>query len=271
MYCEIKGTIQKLYDLDGNEYSNVDFFKVFIESINEFKKDHPHFIGARYIHSIYRGVSTEVMEASLMEIIEMKRLFPDFIAGFDFVGHEEEGNSIEHYRDCIQEANKYLKFFVHAGETNWYGHTDLNMIDAVLLDASRIGHAFGLSKHPLLADMIKERNIAIELCPISNQMLMLNQDPRNHPIIPLLARDFPVVICNDDPSLWGATGLSYDWYIVFMAMTPGSAGLEALKQFAINSIRYSAMEDRLKEDALEKWEKRWDEFLDDIILSVYVE
>ncbi|VEN43113.1 unnamed protein product [Callosobruchus maculatus] len=267
MYAEIKGTIQKLYDLDGNECSNVDFFKMFMESINEFKKDHPKFIGARYIHSIYRGVTTEVMKASLKEIVEMKQLFPDFIAGFDFVGHEEEGNSIEYYRDSIQEATKHLKFFVHAGESNWYGHTDLNMIDAALLNASRIGHAFGLSKHPLLAEMIKEGNIAIELCPISNQILMLNQDPRNHPVIPLLARDFPVVICNDDPSLWGAAGLSYDWYVVFMAMTPEGAGLEVLKQFAINSIRYSAMEDGLKKEAFEKWEKYWDEFLDDIILS----
>ena len=49
----------------------------------------------------------------------------------------------------------------------------LNLFDAVLLGTRRIGHAFSLHKHPLLVDMVKEKKILVESCPISNEVLRL--------------------------------------------------------------------------------------------------
>lgn len=265
MYTELRGTFMPLYELNGRVYDTKEFFNVFIETVEEFKRNHPKFLGVRYIHSIYRGVTPEVLQNGLDELIKLKRIYPQFIAGFDFVGFEEEGRQIVDFYKVLLEAGKQIKFFFHAGETNWYGSTDLNLIDAVLLNCSRIGHAFAITKHPILMDLVKAKDIVIELCPISNQVLMLNSDPRNHPIISLLAKDFPVVISNDDPSAWGASGLSYDWYVAFMAMTPEKAGIEVLKMFAMNSIRYSAMEDDEKTNALDKWNLDWQNFLDDML------
>lgn len=94
---------------------------------------------------------------------------------------------------------------------------------------------------------------------------MLNEDPRNHPAAALMALDYPIVVGNDDPSIWNATGLSYDWYMVFMAMTPEFSGLEVLKQLAINSIEYSCMENDEKRSSIELWKKQWDKFIDDIL------
>ncbi|XP_018564010.1 adenosine deaminase 2 [Anoplophora glabripennis] len=265
MYTELRGTFMPLYDLNGTVYDTKEFFNVFIETVEEFKQDHPRFLGARYIHSIYRGVTPEVLKSGLDELITLKKLYPQFIAGFDFVGYEEEGRPIVEFHKVLLEASEELKFFFHAGETNWYGSTDLNLIDAVLLNSSRIGHAFALSRHPILMHLVKAKDIAIELCPISNQVLMLNEDPRTHPAISLLAKDFPVVISNDDPSAWGASGLSYDWYVAFLAMTPVDVGIEVLKKFAMDSIRYSAMNDDEKDTALEKWSLDWQIFLEDML------
>nr|XP_023028041.1 adenosine deaminase 2-like [Leptinotarsa decemlineata] len=265
MYTEIRGTFMSLYDLNGTKYDNEYFFNAFIETVEEFKRGHPDFLGVRYIHSIYRGVTIEVLKSGLEELIELKRKFPDFIVGFDFVGYEEEGKSLLDFHEILLEASKDLKFYFHAGETNWFGHTDLNLVDAVLLNTSRIGHGFGLDKHPVLIKIAKEKEMCVELCPISNQVLMLIQDPRNHPMVSLMAKGFPVVICNDDPSVWEATGLSYDWYYVFMAMTSRTAGIETLKQFALNSIKYSSMENNEKLNALKLWEKAWEKFLDEMI------
>jgi adenosine deaminase CECR1 len=265
MYTELRGTMMPLYELDGRTYSNQQFFEIFIETVNKFKAKHPRFIGVRYIHSIYRGVNEDVLRTGLDDIIKMKQLFPDFISGFDFVGFESEGKSIVDYRAQLLEAKKHLKFFFHAGETNWFGHVDLNLLDAILLNATRIGHGFAAVKHPALLKLGKERNIPFEICPISNQVLMLNEDPKNHPAAILMAIDYPLVICNDDPSIWNATGLSYDWYVAFMAMTPKTSGIEVLKQFAINSIVYSAMEAQEKKRAMEQWKTQWSEFLDNVL------
>lgn len=47
---------------------------------------------------------------------------------------------------------------------------DKNLIDAVLLNTSRIGHGYAIGKHPVVMETIKSKGIAIELNPISNQV-----------------------------------------------------------------------------------------------------
>ena len=64
-----------------------------------------------------------------------------------------------------------LKFFFHVGETDWQGsQADLNIMDAVLLNATRIGHGYSITKHPEVLKLAKEKDIPIEVCPISNQV-----------------------------------------------------------------------------------------------------
>ncbi|XP_057656697.1 adenosine deaminase 2-like [Diorhabda carinulata] len=266
IYTELRGTFMPLYELNGKIYNSKEFMKIFINTVERFKKNFPDFVGVRYIHSVYRGLTIENLTLQLDELTELKKLFPNFVAGFDLIGREEEGHCLFEIHQLLSKYSENLKFYFHAGETNWFGHTDLNIIDAVLLNSSRIGHGFGLNKHPVVTRLAKDKNICVELCPISNQVLMLISDPRNHPMIGLMAEGFPVVICNDDPSAWETIGLSYDWYVAFMAMTSENDGIRVLKQFALNSILYSAMEDEEKEVAVRIWEKSWQEFIDYIIL-----
>ncbi|XP_019870323.2 adenosine deaminase 2-like [Aethina tumida] len=268
LYTELKGTFMPLYELDGTTYNTRDFFRIFINTVEDFKKQHPDFLGVKYIHSVYRGVDNEVLSDALEALIELKEEFPNFIAGFDFVGYEEEGKTLYDYRHELLNASRHgMKFFFHAGETNWFGHTDLNLVDAVLLNASRIGHGFALDKHPNLIKLGKEKNIPIELCPISNQVLMLVKDLRNHPAASLMAQDYPVIVGNDDPSLWNASGLSYDWYVTFMGMTPEGVGLGFLKQLAINSLKFSEMNDDERARAYEIWNQKWNIYLDLVLAN----
>lgn len=159
-------------------------------------------------------------------------------------------------------------FFFHAGETNWYGcSSDINLFDAILLNTTRIGHGYAILKHPVLAQIVKKEKIAIEISPISNQVLKLVDDIRNHPATILIADNYPVVITCDDPSLWGAKGLSYDWYLAFMGLASKDADLRLLKQFALNSIVYSGMEMFEKYVAMEKWQQDWDTFINQILID----
>ena len=55
--------------------------------------------------------------------------------------------------------------------SDWLGtDVDENLYDAILLNASRIGHGYGIVKHPLLMQEAARRGIAMEVCPISNQV-----------------------------------------------------------------------------------------------------
>ena len=57
-----------------------------------------------------------------------------------------------------------------------------------------------------------------------------------------------MVISSDDPGLWDAKGLSYDYYSVFMAMASKTMDLKLIKKLVQNSLEYS----ELKGEKLER-------------------
>lgn len=138
-------------------------------------------------------------------------------------------------------------------------------MDAILLGTKRIGHGYGIVKHPKVFKAVKANDIAIEVNPISNQVLGLVDDYRNHPASVLLAENIPTVISSDDPSFWGTTPLSHDFYMAFLGIASQKSDLRVLKKFAMNSIRYSGMNDIEKKSAYAKWQLQWDKFIEDVI------
>lgn len=80
---------------------------------------------------------------------------------------------------------------------------------------------------------------------------------RNHPAADLFASGLPVVVSSDDPGLWGAKGLTYDFYEAFMGLMSASSDLRSLKQLAKNSLIYSSLNDSEKQYALAQWKDRW--------------
>jgi adenosine deaminase CECR1 len=69
---------------------------------------------------------------------------------------------------------------LHAGES--VERANSNLYDALLLGTKRIGHGFNLALHPHLKEIVKEKQICIECCPISNNVLGYVKDLRCHPV-----------------------------------------------------------------------------------------
>lgn len=62
------------------------------------------------------------------------------------------------------------------------------------MNTKRIGHGYSLYRHPVLWEAFKEKDIAIEISPISNQVLHLVQDLRNHPASFYISENVPIVV-----------------------------------------------------------------------------
>ena len=148
-----------------------------------------------------------------------------------------------------------LPLFHHAGETS--RAEGENLYDAILLGAPRIGHGLALVRHPLLMELVRQRGVAVEVCPISNQLLGYVPDLRSHPAVAYLNAGLAVVLASDDPAVMRHT-LSHDFYAAFMAW-----GLELrdLKQLAMSSLVHSAMSPDEKRRALTAWRARWATFV----------
>ena len=187
----------------------------------------------------------------MKQCIEMKIEFPEIIAGYDLVGQEDLGRPLSDlapelfwFRKACAQEGVDIPFFFHAGETLGDGDsTDENLFDAIILGTRRIGHGFSLYKHPLLIDMVKEKRILVESCPVSNEVLRLCSSIMSHPLPALLARGVPCSLCNDDPTILGqgVSGMSHDFWQALQGWE--NLGLEGLGSLAENSVRWASLDD----------------------------
>lgn len=131
----------------------------------------------------------------MQKFVNLQKKFPNFVIGFDLVGQEDIGKPLSIYVDKLKEISQNGRFYFHAGETNWFNTAaDKNLIDAILMNTKRIGHGYSLYKHPVLWAAFKEKDIAVEVSPISNQVLHLVYDLRNHPATFYIAENIPIVV-----------------------------------------------------------------------------
>nr|ABI20188.1 adenosine deaminase-like [Phlebotomus duboscqi] len=268
-YLELRGTLPPLYDLDGKIYNEEEVVEIYYNVTEEFKKEHSTFIGAKFIYAPVRFVDATGIKTLTTTVTKLHKRFPNLLAGFDLVGQEDKGGPLIGFSRELLELPESINFFFHSGETNWNGMTDDNLIAAVTLGTKRIGHGYALFKHPRVLKQVKKDKIAIEVCPISNQVLRLVADMRNHPGSILLAnKKYPMVISSDDPSFWEATPLSHDFYMAFMGLASYHQDLRMLKQLAINSLEYSSMTSKEKTNAMELWETEWEKFIKELETEV---
>ncbi|XP_017349959.1 adenosine deaminase 2-A [Ictalurus punctatus] len=265
LYLELRAGLSKTYELDGTIHDIEWSIQTYKNVTEQFKLERRDFMGIRLIVSVHRSQNLSTVKKAVKDTIEMQKRYPEIIAGFDLVGREDGGNSIYYFRDALSvpaEVKAKLSYFFHAGETDLYGtDVDRNILDALLFNTTRIGHGFALAHHPLAKELSRKMGVPVEVCPISNQVLKLVSDLRNHPAAVLMSEGHPMVVSSDDPTLFGTAGLTYDFYEAFVGLGGLSAGVGMLKELATNSIRYSSLPPVLKDKAMALWQEKWNKFI----------
>ena len=106
----------------------------------------------------------------------------------------------------------------------------------MLLGCTRIAHGFSLLKHPELIKIVKEKNICLEVCPVSNNILGYTHDMRIHPVRALLTKGIKCSISPDENGFFDSPGVTLDYLMAFLAW---DLDLADLQQLALNSLHFA--------------------------------
>jgi adenosine deaminase len=138
-----------------------------------------------------------------------------------------------------------LKGTIHAGEFACH-----NSMQEVIkhLPIQRIGHGIAAHKSSETMQMLKDYNIALEICPSSNIKLRLFQDLSVHPITTFLQHGIRISINSDDPPFFN-TSIGKEYDLVQQQYNFSDAMMREITSMA---IRDSFMEESLKPELLSR-------------------
>lgn len=147
-----------LHTLKGLSISQV--IESILAGIKEAEKKYP--IKANLILSCMR---TMTLADAICVVEEGKKFLNKGVVAIDLCGPENEGFAIE-FKEAIDLARNYgYRVTIHAGEAA----SGVNVLEAVkILKAERIGHGIGIIDVKEAYDIVKDKNIVLEMCPTSN-------------------------------------------------------------------------------------------------------
>lgn len=86
-----------------------------------------------------------------------------------------EGNLLrlitEYKSECESKYGIEMPLYLHCGESIVHHNNNLDIVLQQVQGVRRIGHGTQLVIKPHLIDTLKHRDIPVEVCPLSNQLL----------------------------------------------------------------------------------------------------
>jgi adenosine deaminase len=172
------------------------------------------------------------------------------------LGGSEHNHPPEPYREVYAQARK-MGFYtsVHAGEaagpTSVWGAIQV-------LQPDRIGHGTRVGEDPLLIEYLVERQIPIEMCPISNVCTGVVGQLVNHPIRSYFERGLCLTVNTDDPKMFGnSLADEYQALEIELGFLP-----EDIQTLILNAIHSSWLPAERKEQLVLEFQRdpSWREF-----------
>jgi adenosine deaminase len=123
----------------------------------------------------------------------------DHLVGFDLAG-DEKAYPPSLYTDVIAGLDgSGLKLTTHYGES---GPPEFPREAVEALGSLRLGHGVSVAEDPAVVALVRERGVALEMCPTSNRRTRAVADLADHPARRLLDQDVSVTINTDNPGLF---------------------------------------------------------------------
>lgn len=203
-FVEIRSSV--IYISLLNDISVSESLLWLIEEIENASRKYQ--IAAGLIMTISRGdYAIESMRALISGFIQLGR--PKSIIGVDLAGNETTYASPDLGPLFLKAKHELgLGVTIHAGETGIIENIRQAVID---FGADRIGHGTAAGKCEKTMELLAEKDICVEVCPISNRLTGAAPPGAAHPMIHFIKKSVPFVICSDNPALHQAN-LNADYF-----------------------------------------------------------
>ena len=198
-------------------------------------------ISSHLILCFLRHLSAE----EAMETLRQALPYRDWIVGVG-LDSTEVGNPPTEFKAVFEEAGRYgLRKVAHAGEEGppeyiWQALDDLKAV--------RIDHGVGCMEDSRLVGRLREEQVPLTVCPLSNVRLRVFPSIDQHPLKRMLEAGLCATVNSDDPAYFGG-------YVAdnFLAIKDGLAFTrEDFRTVAENSLRASFIDEAEKKKLLDE-------------------
>jgi adenosine deaminase len=163
------------------------------------------------------------------------------------LGGSEQKFPPEPFKDVYAQARKFgFHTSVHAGEAAGAA----SIWGAIHeLEAERIGHGTRAEEDPRLLDYLAEKQIPLEMCPLSNVCTGVVPSIEEHPIRRYYQRGLVVTVNTDDPKMFG-NSLAEEYRLLETRL---GFSREEIRGLILQSIRASWLSQDRKEQLLQEF------------------
>jgi adenosine deaminase len=211
---------------------------------------HAHFnfgINCQLIMDIVRGDGVDVGMQRLEEVIPY---LGKGVIGIGLGGNEQKFPA-EDYLPVYEEARKRgFRLTAHAGEAA--GATSI-WATIKILQVERIGHGTRAYEDPLLVSFLRDSQIPLEMCIVSNVKTGVTPSFEKHPIGTYFNEGLLVTVNSDDPTMFN-TSITEEYAVLARYLNFSFQNLESI---SINGIKASFLPEKEKRGLIKKFKDEW--------------
>lgn len=163
------------------------------------------------------------------------------VCAIDLAGDEDK-YPLDDYYKYFELANKRnIPFTIHAGEVK-----EEEIRKALSLNPKRLGHGIAAIKDNDLCNLIKAKDVLLEICPTSNVQTEFVEKYEEHPIKKLYEKDVLVSINTDNSSISNVT-ITEEYIKLYETF---NFTIDDFRKMNINAINHAFLSDKEKKRLL---------------------